>query len=249
MVHLFTVKHHEKDDTLEHNPNNPTDTHQEADATNSSMSSSPPSKKLKANSELTWADLYPLTKEKDPQPDEALVARIDKVRELLKEIKISVDNRELLIELARKNPLYDINSARNQLWKEKALSDNHVYYAIQKQVDRIGNLATRGKVRIWETDLEKLRLNTLNQVDVIADNDWWDEWPEDEAKVFKKDWNWKDATGKGPGLEEPVDPKSDDVNPNKDAGKYSHLFHQINQGFRWSCIRRAEHPTYHVSKG
>lgn len=165
---------------------------------------------------------------KDPSsgPNTHLIQRITSIRALLTEIQISVDNRELLLKQAANSREYHITSPRNASWKVWAQNQNRRFYALQAQVECIGDAATVEKILEWERKVERLRRGTLNQVDRFDAENAWVEFKEDEGKVLTPGWNWVEAAAKGgPGLDdEPVCPLASDMpNPHEDAGQYSHL--------------------------
>ncbi|KAF2267911.1 hypothetical protein CC78DRAFT_541142 [Lojkania enalia] len=139
----------------------------------------------------TWLDFYPLN-ENSHGLDAALAARIDKVYESLKEIQISVQNRELLIELSEKDPLYRSQYPRNRKWRREAEVSNQAYYALREEVEKARKKVTEKQIAQWESNVERLLEETLSKLDKIAYGDRWGAWKENTERIFKtEDWDWE----------------------------------------------------------
>ncbi|KAF2871883.1 hypothetical protein BDV95DRAFT_570838 [Massariosphaeria phaeospora] len=194
----------------------------------------PPSLPKKLKMPTTWAELFPpRTKMKQHKfrQDPALAARHAKIRELLAELNTSIDIREELMDLARKDPgMYRQYDPRNIRWKRKAQEHARYYYRVEKEVREIGDseMATRQKVQLWENWLKAVREWTLAPHDEQAEDNW-DWYPVvDKGGVLKPDWSWDQPVGAGPGLDELVDPlDTTKKNTHEDAGKYVNEFHKL----------------------
>ncbi|ORX97245.1 hypothetical protein BCR34DRAFT_607363 [Clohesyomyces aquaticus] len=172
---------------------------------------------------LSWLDLYPPSEAdlKTLQRKDELFMRIDKIREQLDEIKISVENRDHVVGVARTTGY--INDPTTQPWRRQVERDSRVYYALKKEVDRVGDSAPKGKIAKWEEQAKQLLENTLHHSEVIHENDRWGEYEENHAGLFPEDWNWEDAKKRpGPGLDESVDP-SDVTTKLGDVDSQAHL--------------------------
>ncbi|KAF2000108.1 hypothetical protein P154DRAFT_599513 [Amniculicola lignicola CBS 123094] len=226
------------------------------DVSESTMSSTPSSSSHanQGGQSNDWADFFPPQsspnssalpdsnadgKTTPPRPRNTLLDRIDKIRKDLEEVSISVENREIIIEAARWNPLYMIRLPKNAAWNQKAQAHNRAYSATTSQVKRIGDKATLAQVIIWEERVKKLLEWTLNQVDKIDAENAWEDFREDPDKVFGE-WTWEKAreggdekNARGREIEESVDP-FDVGQPNlkEDAGKYVDEFLEESLGFR-----------------
>lgn len=154
---------------------------------------------------------------RNPRPDPELLPRIDKLRKMLKEIHISVKNREFLIE--KRSAI--INTRSKKKWKELALSQEEVYSDLCKQMKFTGHNPSKHQVEQWERKAERLHKATLNFMDKVEEKDMWGDWAEDPNSDFKDGWSWEEATGKSLDTEELVDPK-DSSRPNI-AGTYSSM--------------------------
>jgi hypothetical protein len=196
MTHLFTIKHFGND-------NQNSDAEQVAPETTITQS----------ENRTTKANMSSLLSTKISDTESLLTAvatRLDGIRENLEDIQFSVENRELLLQCAEKNPDYFIipKHVRNWSWKLDAEQDSRIFYAVKSQVERIGNDATIEKIMEWEEKLIDLGLRTLNLTE-LADAEIV-EWRLYIPGAFQEGWNWADAIEKGSSgtTQESVSPKT-----------------------------------------
>ncbi|KAF2661164.1 hypothetical protein K491DRAFT_480122 [Lophiostoma macrostomum CBS 122681] len=222
MTHRFAITHHDRESTTHPPPLPPRAIH----SPRSPKTGLPPASQTPPNA--TWLDMYPpagpvsgqhshshsrplpkfpfnLTSHSQRKPDGALTARINKIRAVLPDLKESVNNREILIEAARHRSDYHMHSTANTEWKQLALAQNRLIAALEKDVLEVGDSASAKTVKGWEERAEVLRQGTLSNLRQDGDA-MFKLYKENAAKLFSKTWNWEDATGKGPGLEEEFDP-------------------------------------------
>jgi hypothetical protein len=222
MTHLFTVKHFGNDkmnsDSEQVAPE--TTITQNENRTDKAIMSSLPSTNLSDTASQLEASLTTHACCKL-----AVHTRLDGILENLKEIRISVENRELLLQCAEKDPDYFVvpKHARNWSWKLGAEKDSRIYYALESQIERIGDNATMEKIMEWEEKLSNLLLRTLNPTDLT--NAEIIEWRSYIPGAFQEGWNWADTIEKGSSatVQESVSPETKTTSTHEDVGLYSNL--------------------------
>jgi hypothetical protein len=229
MAHLFTVKHFRsgsQNSDVEQTAPRITIIQNEKGIANADE---PLPLSTNASESDSWLDFSPST---GNHRKLAPVVHLNDIHEDLVDIQVSVYNRELLIQLAAKNPRYFLvpNHTRNWTWKLDTEKDRRIYNAIRSQVERIGNDATIEKIREWEEKLGDLWSRTLNLTDK-SDAEI-QEWPSYIPGTFQEDWNWADAMEQHSSavMQESVSPKTKNMSPHKDAGLYSNLSTRYKAG-------------------
>ena len=153
------------------------------------------------------------SKTQEPSISE-MIARIEELRAHMPSLLESAEIREFIC----KTHSHEIAAARGgPTWKRFALSNNRVIYALDKETQDClaaggklfdGKLVTEAKVAEWEKKIAELVKTTENHSDYwVGPEERWLQGRPDAAWVFKSGWNFPGAEGKGPGLDDVVDPR------------------------------------------
>lgn len=171
----------------------------------------------------------------------ALMARVAVLISELEEIEKSIAIGINLLETAEKGPPeYRLEFAHNQRWKREILAQHENCQRFKADLQSLTrDTVTATIIHYLEASIERLRINQQTHCERVMALGKWRQKREDNEGALKKGWNFEEATGNGPGLDEveEVDPKdSTKPNPNEDAGMYSNAYSQLTKGTRWdSC--------------
>ncbi|PSN67257.1 hypothetical protein BS50DRAFT_573986 [Corynespora cassiicola Philippines] len=169
-------------------------------------------------------------------PTPRLTNRLSALRTLLQDLNESADIRDLLIDKARRSPEYAMHLPRNMKWRDKAQADDRLIRVLTQKVEAAGASVDAELLVQWERMAQRLRENTLNANDVVAEQRVWHRFKV-EPEMFVEGWSFEGAEekakeeegrgGVGDKVKGKVDPHERNMNPHDDAGQYGELYNRI----------------------
>jgi hypothetical protein len=162
-----------------------------------------------------------------------LAARVESIKALLLEVETAISNRTLLVAAARKDPNYHFYAPVNQTWFQSTKKDERIFNWLERQLENFDpNTTPSQKVEDWYDKAADIWTRTTHANDRVADQNKWDNYPERPGKI-DPDWSWEEATGKGPGPHENVDPlDEEDGLVGEDVGKFVDAYKEEFKAFR-----------------
>ena len=133
--------------------------------------------------------------------------RINKIKSTLSDLTTTLKTRDTLTIIGRKVPELGLYHPINTPWRNKAAAHKRVFLDLVQHMQQIGEFATEAHLQRWEWTAEQLRQWSLNWSEQIVERGLWDQERFSPMKgVFKEGWSFEEAYGKGPGLDDEVDP-------------------------------------------
>ncbi|KAF1842141.1 uncharacterized protein K460DRAFT_268350, partial [Cucurbitaria berberidis CBS 394.84] len=179
----------------------------------------------------SWLDLYPPTAStsnsistpRKPTTNPKIVARIDEIRNVLADMKITMANRKYFLKLNKYDSWYCTHCTPGNVigacghtcpllrprdkmynppitngWVQRATADCAAYQEIVDDMDARGNQVYAATVSRWERAVEKLRLSGRTEAERHADLNW-SQVPRVNTRAgFKPGWGFEEHWGKGP---------------------------------------------------